>query len=937
MSSDDFSFKESAEYSRPLVAEKKVNSLSTSSGQDFKENLNDANDDYLSDIKPLEFSIKRRKDRGKHNQAKATVVNESINNDRAARKTKSQVQAQLHGNTFSQTKRKHIFDEINLFNNIDMRQFEQLLREPSHLQMVKKTKGIKQFRKLFLAQELQVPLDNDVNTTSLLDINSSHTLSPNVSITNDDDILESSTLHTHSHFVSPIYSPRSSTEQLAYNSNDINNSNNKKSTSKAIWTTKFSGDGKFLATGGRDCTVVIWKVLSTPVERISVRSGNHSTNDLRTKILRSQNISRSSASLENIHENMDHDSTKYLFAPVFDPKPYRLYKEHTHDVLSLDWSKNNFLLSSSMDNTVKLWHPEKSTSLKTFKHPDFVTSIAFHPTDDRFFISGCIDHKCRMWSILDHQVTNEFDCQDLITYVTFSPNDATYIVIGTFNGFVFLLSTHDLKPIYSFHITDTSTQKLQNSYIFPDQYKKYYHGPRITGIELFINDNDNSLRAVITCKDSRIRIFNLRTKKLVETLKGFHNKHSSHVAHISTSQMDDPIVISSSDNSWVYCWKLKSSVNEQQTNLVNGKDSESSGIGRSRSFKNIFSTISRSSSQKSLTEDRPRSLNFLTHSDDTISTSSSSTTLHSSIQSKYNNIKVSSLLHSSSSSSSSLSHSNSPVKNKNYVALKAHEYAVTTAIIAPTGSSKALSLSNDVLCELSLEFSCKSENRETINSSPAMNNILATSDAMFSTVKAIGTILITTDNRGIIRVFRSDLSSKLKSIVLKNLQDYKLEKGYHSMNTSKLLSSSIHRSNSLHSTLSNIVRPHSYNNMSNLHKNTINNDSILNPAVPKQPIFPKRSKSFTHVRHSLSALTPSNHSSSSRGSKFRGNNSSTSLVHSIESENSTSKYSLNGLECDVCKGTNFEYMKKDFTIISSQLDNDTLICKDCGTIFNNFR
>lgn len=933
MSSSDLSFEESDECSKPLIIETKMSSLSISSGPDSKKNLNDTNDDYLSDIKPLEFSIKRRKERRRNNQAPNTVVDESINNGRSARKTKSQVQARLHGNTLSQTKKKNIFDEISLFNNIDIDQFERILREPSHVKMLKKTKRIKQFRRLFLAQELQVPLDNDPNTTSLLDIKSSPPLSPYVSITKDDDILESSTLHTHSRLVSPIDSPRPSAERLAYHNNDINNNNNNKPTSKAIWTTQFSSDGKFMATGGKDCTIAIWKVLSTPVERVCVRSGSNSTNDLRTKILRSQNMSKSSLSLENIQETMSSDSTKYLFAPVFDSKPYRLYKEHIHDILSLDWSKNNFLLSSSMDNTVKLWHPEKPTSLKTFRHPDFVTSVAFHPTDDRFFISGCLDHKCRLWSILDHQITNEFDCQDLITYVTFSPGNAKYTIIGTFNGFVFLLSTRDLKPIYSFHITDTSTQRLQNSCIFPDQYGKYYHGPRITGIELFIDDNDNSLRAIITCKDSKIRIFNLRTKKLMETLKGFDNKHSSHVAHISVSQIEAPIVLSSSDNGWVYCWKLKSYVNGQQPNLVNDKGSERRSISRSRSFKNIFNTIGRSSSQKSITEDQSGSFNLLTYSNVTISTASSNTTLHSSTHSRHNSMKISSFLHPSSS----LPYPNSPLKNKHYIAFKAHQSAVTTAIIAPIGTSKALSLSNDILCELSLEFFYKSKDHEAINSSLSMSNISVNSDTMFNAVKAIGTILVTTDNKGIIRIFRADLSSKLKNIILKSLQNYKLEKGYRFMNELKLTSPSLRRSNSLHSALSNIIRPHSCNNMYDIHENPENNDNVLDLTTRKQQIFPKRSKSFTHVRHSLSALTPSHHSSFSKGSRFHGNHSSTSLAYSIESENSISRSSLNGLECDICKGTNFKPMNNDSTILSSHLDNNTLICKDCGTICNNFR
>ena len=935
MASNELSFEESDEDNKPLAAETTVGSLPiSSSSSNFKENLNNPNDDYLSDIKPLEFSIKRRKDRGRQNQVENNVFKGSkINDNVTVRETKSKVQARLHGNTLSQTKKKNIFDEIGLFNNIDIFEFERFLRDPTHIKMVKKTKGIKQLRRLFLAQELQVPIDNDVGTTSLLGVKPSPSLSPYISIPKNDDTLDNSTLHTHSHFTSPTYSPRLSSEQSSYNNNNNTNCNNTQPTSRAIWTTKFSKDGKFMATGGRDCNIAIWKVLSTPVERLGARLGGISTNDLRTKIFRPQNISISSSSLDDIQEDMNDYSSKNLFAPVFDPKPYRLYKEHTHDILSLDWSKNNFLLSSSMDNTVKLWHPEKPTSLKTFKHPDFVTSIAFHPTDDRFFISGCLDHKCRLWSILDHQVTNEFDCQDLITYVTFSPGDATYTIVGTFNGFIFLLTTRDFKPIYSFHVTDTSTQTLENSHIFPNQYRKHHHGPRITGIELFINEYDNSLRAVVTCKDSRIRIFNLRTRKLVEILKGFHYKHSSHVAHISVSRTQDPIVISSSDNSWVYCWKLESCITEQQMHSTKDQNSERKSISRSGSFKSIFNTISRSSSQKSLSEDRPRGFNRLQHSEDIISTPSPVSSLNSSPHSKHHSLKVPSLLRSSSSSF----HSDSPFKNKHFIAFRAHQSPVTTVTMAPEGTFKTLALSNDIICELSLEFSYKSGDREMVNSSLSMSNISVNSDTMFNAVNAIGAILVTTDNKGIIRVFRADLSSKLRNIILKSLQDYKLENGYNNINTPRLSSSSIHRSNSLHSTLSNIVRSHSYNNMSDIHETPINNSNASSITVPNQQTVPKRSKSFIHVRNSLSALTPCHHSSLSRVSQFHRNNSSTSLTYSIDSNHSTSKSFLNGLQCDVCKGTNFESVKSGSTNISSHLANNTLFCKDCGTILNNFR
>jgi len=157
---------------------------------------------------------------------------------------------------------------------------------------------------------------------------------------------------------------------------------NSPKTSGAVWSTEFSKDGRYLAAGGRDQVVRIWAVISTPEERQS-------------------------------HEH-DEDGER-LSAPVFRSKPIREFEGHTGDILDLSWSKNNFLLSSSMDKTVRLWHISRQECLCTFRHKDFVTSIAFHPTDDRFFLAGSIDSILRLWSIPDKGVAFWNQLPDLST------------------------------------------------------------------------------------------------------------------------------------------------------------------------------------------------------------------------------------------------------------------------------------------------------------------------------------------------------------------------------------------------------------------------------------------------------------------------------------------------------------------------------------------
>lgn len=83
---------------------------------------------------------------------------------------------------------------------------------------------------------------------------------------------------------------------------------------------------------------------------------------------------------------------------IFPPKVFRLLEKplhefHSHEgeVLDVSWSKHNYLLSSSVDKTVRLWQVGHECCLKVFSHSNCVTCIQFNPVDDNYFISGSID------------------------------------------------------------------------------------------------------------------------------------------------------------------------------------------------------------------------------------------------------------------------------------------------------------------------------------------------------------------------------------------------------------------------------------------------------------------------------------------------------------------------------------------------------------------
>lgn len=275
----------------------------------------------------------------------------------------------------------------------------------------------------------------------------------------------------------------------------------------AIWAAEFSLDGRYLAVAGKDHTVRVFSVISTPEER-------------------------------RAHEDEEKQGAgngEKLSAPVFRSKPTLEFDGHTGEVLALSWSKNNFLLSSSMDKTVCLWHVSRTECLCVFKHDDLVTSIAFHPTDDRFFLAGSLDAQLRLWSIPDKSVAFSAQANEFITAVAFSPDGKTAIC-GVLSGLCMFFETEGLKQQFHIHVRSSRGKNAK--------------GSKITGIRT-ANAQGGDVRALISSNDSRVRIYSLKTRMLEVKFRGLENQSSQIHARFGD---DATYVVSGSEDRRAYIW-----------------------------------------------------------------------------------------------------------------------------------------------------------------------------------------------------------------------------------------------------------------------------------------------------------------------------------------------------------------------------------------------
>ncbi|XP_057510620.1 uncharacterized protein LOC130793001 [Actinidia eriantha] len=305
----------------------------------------------------------------------------------------------------------------------------------------------------------------------------------------------------------------------------------------SISTMKFSPDGQYLASGGKDGIVRVWKVVED--EKPNVLDILHTDPScLYFSVDHLSKLTPLDVNKDKIGKMQRLRKSSESALVIFPPKIFRIMEEplhefhgHSGEVLALSWSKNGCLLSSSVDKTVRLWQVGDNQCLRVFSHNNYVTCVEFNPVDDNYFVSGSIDGKVLIWEVRGRRVLDWVDIKEIVTAVSYYPSGKR-VLVGSMEG--------------SCRFYDIRDNLLQLDAEICLQGKKKVPCKRITGFQFSPSD---PTKVLVTSADAQVRIL-----CEADVIVKFKSPGISGSQVTASFTADGRHVVSAGEDSNVYVW-----------------------------------------------------------------------------------------------------------------------------------------------------------------------------------------------------------------------------------------------------------------------------------------------------------------------------------------------------------------------------------------------
>lgn len=219
-----------------------------------------------------------------------------------------------------------------------------------------------------------------------------------------------------------------------------------------------------IVSGSRDKTLIIWNLTKdseSGLAGVAQKSLNGHAHFIQDLVLSSDGQFALTSSWDNTLRLWD------LNAGV----TTRTFNGHKKDVLSVAFSSDNrHIVSGSRDRTIKLWNTlgdcKHTIEGDNNSHSDWVTCVRFSPAPNNLIVSGSVDKSVKVWNLKDCQLKfNLVGHEGYINTVTVSP-DGSLCASGGKDGNAMLWELNEGK-----HLSTLPANNVINALAFsPNRY-----------------------------------------------------------------------------------------------------------------------------------------------------------------------------------------------------------------------------------------------------------------------------------------------------------------------------------------------------------------------------------------------------------------------------------------------------------------------------------
>lgn len=186
--------------------------------------------------------------------------------------------------------------------------------------------------------------------------------------------------------------------------------------------------------------------------------------------------------------------------------------------------RNELVISSSVDSTIKIWRKENGEIIRTIKHPSGATAIDIS-ADGNFIVSGSYDGVVRLWRFSDGKLLKEFKGHNGTAWSVAFNSDGETIASSGDDANVILWDIMSGKRITTLSGHKRTVWSLKFS---PDGYQ------------------------IITASyDASIKIWKVPDGKLLRTING----HTEAVVDVAISK-NGKTIASASDDKTIRLWSM---------------------------------------------------------------------------------------------------------------------------------------------------------------------------------------------------------------------------------------------------------------------------------------------------------------------------------------------------------------------------------------------